>query len=203
MSSYQSTFGAPPRPLTHQQRLARCRPVDRSAHQIAFVLDVYARPELELAQGRLASLRRQRESNLVYHTVEAVLATEAKIPQCEIEIAQLTLVVDQLVADLETAKTEEAEGEIRLQQLADAIREPAAKFRAWLENVYPKHARIIADGLKLEEPLEKALNALYAGFSAYPYSQRPPVPNTPSLNSEVNLPGANGGPAFAPETSSS
>lgn len=194
-------LGPRPAPETHQDRLNRCRPRDDGAQAIADAIAA-AKRELEASLARIEREQNNRRQNLQYGTVEQIQQNDKNIGVLVIEHEQFSFIVERLTLDLATAQANEQEDGIYLQSLADAVAEPAAAFQKWLDNVYTKHARAIAEGLKLADAMNQAVAALNAARHTRPRVPRPNVCEIPAFNGDVVLPGVNGGPDFvmAPET---
>ena len=169
------------------ERLARCRPADRSA---AATRDALANIALERAvsDARLLSAQDEVQRKMLAHPNDLRRAREALV-RAQDDADQYAAREVAMRTALEKREAQEAGAAADLARLAQAAEERAAKFRTFLARDYAKHAAAIAAGLALEKDALHADMLLREAMNAWPGvpATRPDIPRTATGTSYSHL----------------
>ena len=162
-----------------RQRLARRRPADKSPAAVQAALDNVT---LDLATATATVSRRQDEAAeaLATGTPADVKANRDALELAQIEVDQLTAMAAGLHVSLERAEAEEAAELARLAERAKDAAATVARFRAFLDRDYPKHAAAIGKGMALEREAEAAMGTLRAASTYLGHDAPEPLPRVPN-----------------------
>lgn len=173
-------------------RLARCRPADRSAAATREALANIV-TERAISDARLLSAQDKVDRALLGHPSDLKRAREA-LATAQDEVDQYAAREAGMRVALENREVQERGAAAELARLYHAAEDRAAKFRAFLAKDYSKHAAAIAAGIALEREALHADVILRETAKLWPgvACSRPDIPRAPggaAYGYSVSLPG--------------